>query len=453
MRLIDCLDERVEENLWVAGKMTRFTHETPDSRVKSVGHITVGGSGSQTQKGHYVQVGDSPGWWIVSRVVGPKVMIFREEKIECTREIRETDISRRKQRKLQVISIMGPSRATVAWSKDVGGIGNVLIWDERGDLNQGVRALSMTEVAKLIGFDGREVEILSRWHKEKPQDTEFLIGSTTPRSLAIAILMRAKTRLSMWYHQKRKTPQSNQTEMRAAGGSRRPEVNQQYGGRSTKDLGEVLVQSGIEVPSRSTYKHAFKGWEGWRIMRGLPVFCSQLEVDQKKEEQNIVEYVAEMGLKENISFATIRVTLFAMRRFHVENGLKDPLENKIRVQLAMEGLQKLQGGPMRKVPASMPLLRGLAEKLDQSIWDDLVTITAIMTMFLFGLRSGEALRSKREPDQEKCLRASMVVFRRNQEVVSGDAIEHADEIVLVMGRSKADTQGQGSVSNLQIKGF
>jgi hypothetical protein len=114
----------------------------------------------------------------------------------------------------------------------------------------------------------------------------------------------------------------------------------------------------------------------------------------------------------------------------------------------MEGLQKLQGGPMRKVPASMPLLRGLAEKLDQSIWDDLVTITAIMTMFLFGLRSGEALRSKREPDQEKCLRASMVVFRRNQEVVSGDAIEHADEIVLVMGRSKADTQGQGSVSNL-----
>jgi hypothetical protein len=103
---------------------------------------------------------------------------------------------------------------------------------------------------------------------------------------------------------------------------------------------------------------------------------------------------------------------------------------------------------MRKVPVSMPLLRGLLDRLDRSQWDDLVIAAAVMTMFMFGLRSGEALRSKAKPDEEKCLRASMVVFRRNQEVVTGASIEDADEVVLVMGRSKADPQGQGSVSNL-----
>jgi hypothetical protein len=200
-----------------------------------------------------------------------------------------------------------------------------------------VRALSVSEVARLVGFDNDEIKILLSWHKDNPIDTEFLVGSTTPRVVTRAILLRARARLSMWHMRKKATLRGLGNEMRASGGPRRTESGQPYDQMSIPGLAEELVRSGLELPSRITYRHAFKGWEKWRIDRGLPVVCSQLEGDQDKEEQDWLEFVAAMGLRKKMSHATIRVMLFAVRRFHVENGLKDPLENKRRLHLAMEG--------------------------------------------------------------------------------------------------------------------
>ena len=123
---------------------------------------------------------------------------------------------------------------------------------------------------------------------------------------------------------------------------------------------------------------------------------------------------------------------------HLLEWWPDPLKDKVVLKMAMKEISRLQGAPLRKVPASMDMIR----------WDDLVVAIALVMMFLFLMRSREALRKGKYPDLEQCVRVYMVVLMRAGVEVTGEAVQDVDEVVLMKGHSKTDPNGQGSVVNL-----
>jgi ubiquitin-protein ligase len=86
----------------------------------------------------------------------------------------------------------------------------------------------------------------------------------------------------------------------------------------------------------------------------------------------------------------------------------------------------------------MSIIRRVAGIKNLKTWDNLMTITAIVTMFVFLLRSGEALATGPEQDMGKVLTSDMIAFRRKVKQVIGDEILTVDEMILLVGKAKAD---------------
>jgi hypothetical protein len=114
----------------------------------------------------------------------------------------------------------------------------------------------------------------------------------------------------------------------------------------------------------------------------------------------------------------------------------------------MKGIKRLCGRVERKVPIPMSVIRRVARNRSLNTWDNLMTMTAIVTMFVFLLRSGEALATGPGQDMGKVLTTDMIAFRRKGEQVIGDEILTADEMILLVGKAKADQLGQGKAINV-----
>ena len=214
-----------------------------------------------------------------------------------------------------------------------------------------------------------------------------------------------------------------------------------------RKAGELIALS-IAASSASTYASAHKHWVRWRVDRGRPLHLSGR--DPQADEDELIDFVAYKGGLWNYAHSSVRVMLYAVRRDHLLNRRGNPLADRPLLALALKGLKRLQGGPRRKIPASMELLRLAIARLDLEAWDGLVKATALIFMFVFLLRSREALRKGAEPDQEQCVRVFMILMAKDGEEVTGDAVQAADEVVLTLGKSKADQDGQGSVANAYV---
>jgi len=96
----------------------------------------------------------------------------------------------------------------------------------------------------------------------------------------------------------------------------------------------------------------------------------------------------------------------------------------------------------------MSMLRWIVKQLNLDDNDELLVAIALVTMFIFLLRSREALRKGKDPDAKQCVCVRNVVLVGAKVVRTGDAIQEADEVVLMQGASKTDPNGQGSVANV-----
>jgi len=91
-------------------------------------------------------------------------------------------------------------------------------------------------------------------------------------------------------------------------------------------------------------------------------------------------------------------------------------------------------------------MRQCAQGLDLDDWDDLILLLGISLMFVFLLRSREALRKGAHPDAEQCMRVRSLMLARDGVPVAG-APDDADELILHIPKSKADQEGLGFIAN------
>ena len=74
-------------------------------------------------------------------------------------------------------------------------------------------------------------------------------------------------------------------------------------------------------------------------------------------------------------------------------------------------------------------------------------VLAVVFMFVFLLRSRESLRKEKDPDPKQYIKVFNLAFYSQGMEVTGDAIQTADEVVLMQGHSKTDPNGQVSIAN------
>ena len=76
------------------------------------------------------------------------------------------------------------------------------------------------------------------------------------------------------------------------------------------------------------------------------------------DEEELLQFVAHKAMVSLYAHGTIHVMLLALRRKHLLARYPDPLADKPLLKVAMKGVWRLQGGPLRKIPSSMGISVG-----------------------------------------------------------------------------------------------
>jgi hypothetical protein len=212
----------------------------------------------------------------------------------------------------------------------------------------------------------------------------------------------------------------------------------------------ALLSASVRLNSQHTYSSQFRAWVRVRTARRLPVFLDGR--NPVGDQEALVEFVAFKGYIQGYAHGSVHVMLYALRYYHLLNRHPDPLQGAALLKMAMKGLKNMQGGSQQKVAATPDILLEAAKELDVDTWDGLITLLALAIMFVFLLRSREALRKGAEPDPEQCLRVQDTMLAASGEVLTLSEFERADELVLLQGKSKADQEGQGHMANAFASG-
>jgi hypothetical protein len=342
---------------------------------------------------------------------------------------------------VQRVDAMGASPRP--WNQDIAGVGGVLVYDGRNEDLAGVRRLTLYEVAVLQGVSNEVMNSLT------DKSAQFCVGGAVSLDVARSIMSRCCLRLQEMGEGEEvsTTGEVTRDRRKCRGGpsnvGKTNYLSELGWNGSLKMVVSNLVGRSIADTSSKTYGSAFSHWSLWRFVRKRPVFLS----DGEDWEEEMMLFAAHKGVVLGYAWASIHVMLYAVRFEHLKARRGDPLEGKVVLRMVMKGIKRVQGGQVRKIPVTVDMLREVMKAADLSEWNELVTVTAIVFMFLFLLRSREALR-KDGIDEKQCLRTCMLVFYCSGEEVTGDDIMRADEVVWMSAYSKTDPNGQGGVANI-----
>jgi hypothetical protein len=499
----------LDGGLFEQGRYVPCARAYSGSGPKPVGHLFRPGRRLAVRAGSAVTLkGGVKGLWRVHFEEPGGFRLRREGATGAdlvTREAAREDIKKHVQSRTTVWSPEGVCASIFATGDEP-----PLVLEERGESPR-VRRLSMLEVWRLQGLTLEDLRLARRRQgAEKPRvgekwRREMEIAARTQHGvLAASVVARAQRRLEIWNRRLRLTshPGGDRLAMvemlggdalavvrteegeirevkatdlepyvrtkvgamvparealglpstRVEGGQRRPR------GRPTVSAGEgagdtllkaattQLVGGSVKEGTHSTYDSSFKHWVAWRLGRQKPLYLDGR--NPREDEDELLMFVAHKALNSSYAHSTIHVMLFALRFKHLMARHPDPLEDKLLLRVAMKGVSRLQGGAWRKVPASIDMIRWIVAQLDLEVTDELLVAIALVMMFLFLLRSREALRKGASPDGKQCVRGRNVVLAYKGKVLRGNDIQMADEVVLMQGASKTDPNGQGSVANV-----
>jgi len=502
--------EELKEELFVQGNFVPVTRQAAPTQPRLAGYLYEQGGAAEVAVGSVVQLrGDgAEERWVVRYV--EEAMVLRVSKIpaeggvdligdEVT--VNRSEVVEHLERRREVWNVAGVS-ATVCSAKAE----PLLILEERGAVER-VRRLGMGEKWKLQGLSLDDLYLYRRMARRsvaraRREQQESNVASRTQHSvLSAAVVTRAASRLEVLTHRLRLWDSegrylvverlgTGETEVircedgtvvevdksrlkpydrcqigalvkgedeyapttRVAGGPsrplERPAVGPGVGAREKllKATMTRLVGGSVKDSTKSSYDSAFRSWVLFRVAQGKSIWLDGK--NPREDEDELLVFIAHMALNAGYAHSTIHVALHAVRFKHLLNRHPNPLEEAPLVRVAMKGVQRLQGGPLRKVPATMSMLRWIVQQLNLDDNDELLVAIALVTMFIFLLRSREALRKGKVPDAKQCICVKNVVLVGAKVVRTGNGIQDADEVVLMQGASKTDPNGQGSVANV-----
>lgn len=141
------------------------------------------------------------------------------------------------------------------------------------------------------------------------------------------------------------------------------------------------MKAGIAPSTERTYTTAQKGFLS---------FCHQLNlVPLPASEDTLILYISELA--QTKAHSTIKLYLAGVRHLHIVNGLENPLEGKLRLQLVLKGIHRIkpqQSCP--RLPITPTILSAIKTVLDQHPSFDNIMLWAACCVGFFGfMRCGE----------------------------------------------------------------
>jgi hypothetical protein len=224
-----------------------------------------------------------------------------------------------------------------------------------------VRRLMEVEAANMLRIPRMSVSELNR----KGLGARYWLGSTVPWEVAEAVMKHCQDRQFHYEEIRRAHEEENRVEegegreqelmrRRASGGPRKWLGVKKMASGNINESVTLLLGSCIAESSRGSYDGAFKHWLEWRTLRGSSIWLDESAEDVEDE---LLKFVAHRGMVLGYAHGTVHVMLNSIRHQHMLNRKGNPLEDRPLVRMAMKGLKRLQGGVVRKVPATVVLLK------------------------------------------------------------------------------------------------
>ena len=216
-----------------------------------------------------------------------------------------------------------------------------------------------------------------------------------------------------------------------------------YQQESLQYMFDVLLKK-LGKGTHSTYTSGWKRWVWFcRARERNPYLRGKgTEGELAEEEQRLLEFASHQAKWLHRAAGTIRSKLLAVKFYHLVAGLPDPLGNRPRVWMLVEGIQRHMGATVRKKFTKSEHLRWALWRYWHASNDEFVVFAALVVGWFFLLRGGEYCLNPSSPWQlDRVVRGSDL--KPQADGLAVERFEDADEVVLNLRGIKVDQTNEG----------
>ena len=229
-------------------------------------------------------------------------------------------------------------------------------------------------------------------------------------------------------------------------------------GQDLADLDDTAQEAILSKLADSTRKSYGTGWKQWQLFLASsgrdPFLSGETRAERLADEQWLIRFVVFLHQRMGRTAQGIRQRLSGIRYAHISSGFPDPLQGRVRLWAAIQGLHRWDGPQVRKIPVTVEMLRWLRSYLldggrdrpeAAALW------SAVCLGWFFMLRASEYL-----PPQELSGAPPRVLKRRDLEFFGDNGVRcsvwEATVVVLQLREAKNDQFSRGQVRTHHLTG-
>ena len=229
-------------------------------------------------------------------------------------------------------------------------------------------------------------------------------------------------------------------------------------GQDLADLDDTAQEAILSKLADSTRKSYGTGWKQWQLFLASsgrdPFLSGETRAERLADEQWLIRFVVFLHQRMGRTAQGIRQRLSGIRCAHISSGFPDPLQGRVRLWAAIQGLHRWDGPQVRKIPVTVEMLRWLRSYLldggrdrpeAAALW------SAVCLGWFFMLRASEYL-----PPQELSGAPPRVLKGRDLEFFGDSGVRcsvwEATVVVLQLREAKNDQFSRGQVRTHHLTG-
>ena len=163
----------------------------------------------------------------------------------------------------------------------------------------------------------------------------------------------------------------------------------------------------------------------------------------ERDERHLLAFVCYQGWLMGNKPSTIRGKLTGIRWHHLNNGLRNPCDDKFRLASVLKSLKKIRGESTGKWPVTPAQLRHLRGRLDFSNPRHVVAWAGVTVGFFLCMRTSEYLAEGYTFDPVRSLTTDKIIPHLGDVVLDSLDFESADSLTVIFELSKTDQNRVG----------